>query len=619
MIEIHDLTKTRRGQTILDHLSLVLPDRGLVCVTGPSGCGKTSFANIVAGIDCDYSGSVRVRGTDLSELNPDERDAWRRDTIGFVFQDFQLIEGLDAKGNIFLAAELHGALDDEIARRRADDLLDGLGLGEMAQRPVETLSGGEQQRVSIARALMWDAPIIIADEPTGSLDAESAQGVMDALRGIARDHLVFMVTHDRNLLPAADIVVGLQGGRAVIERGSAPSVAKSTSDEIEPAIEAGACGKKNPADKAKRRAGRVKGLWKGPGGAMCSIRRHMGRTISIATLFAICGALTCAALASGQAVERAIDAFERANVGFYSGFVESAEDGLVDRLKSDPRVAAAWEQRPFGPVDITIGGASASMERKVPLPRANESLSFGSMPRREKHEIALSPSLARKFTADISSLVGRDARVSVDGQEFSLTVSGIYNAGYDDMFLSSDIEERLCMQSMENATAVSFEVESLEDISDVHRELETDGIDVVDASDVVSASLESFEMLRLTFSVVSGSVAAVSLAAGAVLAARGQASRSSEFGLRRALGFTRRALRGLCLRESLVVALASSLMSALIMAALPLAPLPGGGVTPSVCQMLFGICCAAIGSLVALGLAGEAIMRKPIETLLSSD
>ena len=618
MIEINVLTKTRRGQTILDHLSLTLPDRGLVCVTGPSGCGKTSFANIVAGIDCDYSGSVRVRGTDLSELNPDERDAWRRDTIGFVFQDFQLIEGLDAEGNILLAAELHEAPGDEIARRRADDLLDGLGLGEMAQRPVETLSGGERQRVSIARALMWDAPIIIADEPTGSLDAESAQGVMDALRGIARDRLVLMVTHDQNLLPAADIVAGLQSGRAVIERGDEPSVAKSTRDEIEPAIEAGTCGK-NPAGKAKRRAGRSKGLWKGPGGAMCSIRRHMGRTISIAALFAICGALTCAALASGQAVERAIDAFERANVGFYSGFVESAEDGLVDRLKSDPRVAAAWEQRPFGPVDITIGGASASMERKVPLPRANESLSFGSMPRREKREIALSPSLARKFTADISSLVGRDAQVSVDGQEFSLTVSGIYNAGYDDMFLSSDIEERLCMQSMENATAVSFEVESLEDISDVHRELEADGIDAVDASDVVSASLESFEMLRLTFSIVSGSVAAVSLAAGAVLAARGQASRSSEFGLRRALGFTRRALRGLCLRESLVVALVSSLMSALIMAALPFAPLPGGGITPSVCQMLFGICCAAIGSLVALGLAGEAIMRKPIETLLSSD
>lgn len=618
MIEIHDLTKTRRGQTVLDHLSLTLPDRGLVCVIGPSGCGKTTLVNIVAGIDCDYSGSVHVRGTDPSGLSPDQRDAWRSDTIGFVFQNFQLIEGLDARDNVLLAVGLHESPDDEAARKRAESLLDGLGLGEVAKRPVETLSGGEQQRVSIARALMWNAPIIVADEPTGSLDAENARGVLQALMDVARDRLVLMVTHDRSLLTAADVVVRLQSGRAVIERGGAPSAAESTDGEIGASIEADAHGM-TLEGKVEHRARRVRGPWRGPGGAVCSIRRHMGRAILIAVLFAVCGALTCAALASGQAVERAIGAFERANVGFYSGFVEGAGEGLVDRLKGDPRIAAVWEQRPYGPIDIAIGDASASIGRKVPLPRANEALSFGSLPRREKREIALSPSLARKFTADISSLVGRNARITVDGEELSLTVSGIYNAGYDDVFLSSDIEERLCMRAGGNATAVSFEVRSLEDISDVHRELEADGITVIDASEVVDASLESFEMLRLTFSVVSGTVAAVSLAAGTVLAVRVQAGRSSEFGLRRALGFTRRALRGLCLRESLVVALGSSLLCALIVAALPFAPLPGGGLVPSSGQMLIGICCAAVGTLVVLEVATEATARKSLETLLSSD
>lgn len=618
MIEIHDLTKTRRGQTVLDHLSLTLPDRGLVCVIGPSGCGKTTLVNIVAGIDCDYSGSVHVRGTDPSGLSPDQRDAWRSDTIGFVFQNFQLIEGLDARDNVLLAAGLHGAPDDEAVRKRAESLLDGLGLGEVAKRPVETLSGGEQQRVSIARALMWNAPIIVADEPTGSLDAENARGVLQALMDVARDRLVLMVTHDRSLLTAADVVVRLQSGRAVIERGGASSIAGSTSGVIGPAEQLAACSGAR-ADRAERRARRARGLWRGPGGAVCSMRRHMGRAISIAALFSVCGALTCVALASGQAVERAMGAFERANVGFYSGFVEGAGEGLVDRLKGDPRIAAVWEQRPYGPIDIAIGDASASIGRKVPLPCANEALSFGSMPRREKREIALSPSLARKFTADISSLVGQDARISVDGEELSLTVSGIYNAGYDDVFLSSDVEERLCMDAGGDTTAVSFEVRSLEDISDVHRELEADGIAVIDASEVVDASLESFEMLRLTFSVVSGTVAAVSLAAGAVLAVRAQAGRSSEFGLRRALGFTRRALRGLCLRESLVVALGSSLLCALIVAALPFAPLPGGGLVPSSGQMLIGICCAAVGTLVALEVATEATARKSLETLLSSD
>lgn len=618
MIEICDLTKTRGGRTVLDRLSLTLPDQGLVCVIGPSGCGKTTLANIIAGIDRDFSGSVRVMGTDLSGLSPNELDRWRASAIGFVFQDFQLLEGLDARDNVLLAASLHGALETDAASGRAEKLLGDLGLGGILGRPVETLSGGEQQRVSIARALMWDAPVIVADEPTGSLDAENARGVMRALEDVARGRLVLMVTHDRSLLRHADIVVRIEDGRAVIERDSIPSATDMPSCGIDPVTERRTRDENAVGSICQRRGG-TRAPWKGPGGALSSIRRRMGHSFSIAALFALCGTLICAALAAGQAVDRAIDAFEQANVGFYSGFVEDAGDGLVDRLKGDRRITAAWEQRTIGPIEIKIEDASATIERKVPLPRATEALSFGTMPRREKREIALSPSLARKFTADISSLVGTEARVSVGGEELALTVSGIYNAGYDDVFLSSDIEERLCAQGEGDATAVSFEVRNLSDVPDVHRELAADGVDVVDASETVSASLESFEKLRMTFSVVSGAVAIASLAGGIALATRAQAARVSEFGLRRALGFTRRAVRGLCRRESLLAALASSILCALAAAALPLAPLPGGGLAPTTGQVVLGIACAMLGTLLAFELATATAMRKPLERMLSSD
>lgn len=618
MIEICDLTKTRSGRTVLDGLSLALPDQGLVCVIGPSGCGKTTLANIIAGIDRDFSGSVRVMGTDLSELSPNELDRWRASAIGFVFQDFQLLEGLDARDNVLLAANLHGALETDAASGRAEKLLGDLGLGGILGRPVETLSGGEQQRVSIARALMWDAPVIVADEPTGSLDAENARGVMRALEDVARGRLVLMVTHDRSLLRHADIVVRIEDGRAVIERDSTPSATDMPGCGIDPVTER-RTRDENAIGSIDQRRGGTRAPWKGPGGALSSIRRRMGRSLSIAALFALCGTLICAALAAGQAVDRAIDAFEQANVGFYSGFVEDAGDGLADRLKGDRRITAAWEQRAIGPIEIKIQDTSATIGRKVPLPRATEALSFGAMPRREKREIALSPSLARKFTADISSLVGTEARVSVGSEELALTVSGIYNAGYDDVFLSSDIEERLCAQGEGDATAVSFEVRNLSDVPDVHRELAADGVDVVDASETVSASLESFEKLRMTFSVVSGAVAIASLAGGIALTARAQAARASEFGLRRALGFTRRAVCGLCRRESLLTALASSILCALAVAALPLAPLPGGGLAPTTGQVVLGIACAMLGTLFAFELATAAAMRKPLERMLSSD
>lgn len=151
-----------------------------------------------------------------------------------------------------------------------------------------------------------------------------------------------------------------------------------------------------------------------------------------------------------------------------------------------------------------------TLEQKMPTSRATESLSFGTMPRRDKAELTLSPSLARKLNADISSLVGTHVRVRVGNEDIGLTVSGIHNAGYDDIFFSSDIQERLCAQVAGDLTAIGFETESLSDIPVLHDEFASKGITVIDATETVTAVLDSFSRLRITFSAVSAAVAAVS-------------------------------------------------------------------------------------------------------------
>jgi putative ABC transport system ATP-binding protein len=188
---------------------------GLVAVMGPSGSGKSTLLTIAGSLEEPSAGEVRVGGTRLSAMSRDERARLRRRSIGYVFQDFNLLAGLTAVENVSLPLELDGVAA-RAARVAGMDALERLGVADKAQRFPEDLSGGERQRVAIARAIVGDRYLLLADEPTGALDSINGEAVMRLLWAACRSGVAgVVVTHEAQLASWADRVVFLRDGRVV--------------------------------------------------------------------------------------------------------------------------------------------------------------------------------------------------------------------------------------------------------------------------------------------------------------------------------------------------------------------------------------------------------------------
>jgi len=198
--------------TILDDVTLEIPEKQMVAITGPSGSGKSTLLGLMAGLDKPTSGSIRLDGVEITTLLESDMARYRREKIGYIFQAFHLIPTLTALENVAVPLELTG---DPKARERAAELLTAVGLQErQAHYPVQ-LSGGEQQRVAVARAFACRPPILLADEPTGNLDSAAGRQVIDLLLGLHRDYgsTLILVTHDPALAAYAERIITLRDGR----------------------------------------------------------------------------------------------------------------------------------------------------------------------------------------------------------------------------------------------------------------------------------------------------------------------------------------------------------------------------------------------------------------------
>jgi putative ABC transport system ATP-binding protein len=201
IVVIRDLTKLyRQGDidvTALAGVSLDITPGEFVVLMGPSGSGKSTLLHIIAGIDRATSGSVKVQGIEVANLNESQLADWRNQNVGFVFQSFNLIPVLTAAENVELPLLLT-ALSRAERRRQVETALTLVGLADRGHHRPDQMSGGQQQRVAIARALVTDPALIVADEPTGNLDAKSAADVLDILQSLSRSagRTVIMVTHD---------------------------------------------------------------------------------------------------------------------------------------------------------------------------------------------------------------------------------------------------------------------------------------------------------------------------------------------------------------------------------------------------------------------------------------
>lgn len=220
IIECRALSKQyRKGDSVmtpLDSLDLEIERGEFLALMGPSGSGKTTLLNLIAGIDRPTSGSIVVDGLDIATLSRSRLASWRSDTIGYVFQLYNLVPVLTAYENVELPLLLHPMSRRE-RHQRISAALDLVGIADRHDHYPRQLSGGQEQRVAIARAIVADPRIIVADEPTGDLDAESAQAIMRLLRRLADEmnKTLIMVTHDPKTARFASRTLHLEKGRLV--------------------------------------------------------------------------------------------------------------------------------------------------------------------------------------------------------------------------------------------------------------------------------------------------------------------------------------------------------------------------------------------------------------------
>lgn len=211
--------KNKKNQLhVIDNTSLTLEDTGLVALLGTSGSGKTTLLNTIGGLDKIKSGKIIVNGKNISSKLSYKVDKIRNINIGYIFQDYKLIDNLSVYDNIALVLTMIGIKDKKEIKKRVEYVLDKVGMLRYKKRPASMLSGGERQRVGIARAIVKDPPIILADEPTGNLDSKNSLEIMKIIKSISKDRLVILVTHEQSLAKFyATRIIELKDGKVVAD------------------------------------------------------------------------------------------------------------------------------------------------------------------------------------------------------------------------------------------------------------------------------------------------------------------------------------------------------------------------------------------------------------------
>ena len=225
LIELQNVARVYgRGEAqvrALDGVDLTIEAGEFVAIVGQSGSGKSTLMNVLGCLDRPTAGSYRVRGADVSQLNPDELATLRRDTFGFVFQRYNLLATVSAAENVEMPA-IYAGDKAEQRKARAQDLLDKLGIGDRSSHRPSELSGGQQQRVAVARALMNDAEVILADEPNGALDSGSSAELLSLLEELhAGGRTIILITHDKSVAARAHRVIEIADGKIVSDSGAA--------------------------------------------------------------------------------------------------------------------------------------------------------------------------------------------------------------------------------------------------------------------------------------------------------------------------------------------------------------------------------------------------------------
>lgn len=599
MIEIKDVTKKYGSTVILEHTSYCFPKKGLVCLIGPSGGGKTTLLNLLSGFDTKYQGEILINGIKINTMSAEQLCNYRKNNIGFIFQNYHLLRGYTVLDNLLLAGSLSNEEETEIILK-AQTILKQLKILEKEKEAIENLSGGQKQRVAIARALINEPQIIFGDEPTGALDRANSTEIMKLLKEISLEKLVIVITHDKKVCEFADEVISIKEHKIVIEHKIVEKeqiiiqkkeiigekeiteekkiVKEKEITENKKKIEEERRIKEKAIEKNKsiveqnknivgqntvvqQREKSVKFIEKSEKTTSVFVWAVKNFKVHLKQYFAVSFAISIGILAFlfslsfGNVINRSIEEFQAKNTAFNHGYIKENDNGtILELLKADERIEHVFYQYILEDVKLTLGEVTEVISEKLPMPKASESLSYGIMPRREKKEISLTPSLAKKFSSDIQTLIGQEMIVEVNQKNYSVRISGIYNAAYDDFFVSSDIEEEFYKkEKIEENFSISYEVKEFSDILTVNEWLKQKEIYPISAEQEVAALQKTFDSLSRLFFLISVLILGIGLFICIVLLVKLANSRCREIGILSALGYNRGKIGTMILQENMLL------------------------------------------------------------------
>lgn len=598
MIEIKNLSKKYGKSAVLDGFSHKIGNRGITCLLGVSGSGKSTLLNLLAGFDREYSGEIIVARQNIAELSAEELSDYRKHSIGFVFQEYHLLSGYTVLQNILLAADLT-CKDEEQNKVWALQLLERLGIKEKAHEKTENLSGGQKQRVAIARALAGNPKLILADEPTGALDRNTANEIMTLLAEIAQERPVLIITHDKKICDFADEVITIEDGICKV-------------------LKEGENGGQQAVTASQRITGTTPSM---PKRAFHNFRVHSRRFlgISLAVSIAVCAVLM--SFSSQNIIDDKICSFEEKNTAFACGQVVLGEDDtpqrLLSKLEQSSQVQSYYAQYLVSESNLSFGDQSVALPQKSFGSIAAESMNLGVMP--QDGEIAITPSLAKPFVEDIRTLIGKEITFLCGDFSKKLTVSGIYNGSFDDYYLDATTEQELykALQTKEKPVSVAYKVNGFQEVLEVEEQLVKEGFAPITASKQVESLKIAFEKLQTLFVVVSVFIVVISLFFCIMLLMKTARMRAGEMGLLMALGYHGKQIQKMLFYESLLLSALSVLITVLVSLLLTVAS--GILFTPVIItpmQFILGIC----GTLILVWLAiafsnGKLLKIDPVTAL----
>lgn len=561
MIYLNNVSKKYKDLDILLHANYRFKDGTLTCVLGNSGAGKSTLLNLIAGLDIDYDGEIENLCFKEKNFSNKNLSNYRFNNVGFIFQDYHLLNGYTVLENVIMGAHLDSELTKEEKIEKALNLLTELGLKNKANQMVHELSGGQKQRASIARALMNDPKIILADEPTAALDELNSDGVMKILKRLARNRTVIVITHSEKVSKYADEIVCLKNHTIEI-------VKEKERYELDYSKES----QTFTAKKAKEIVPKLNSkllFWI----AIRNFRIHFLKNLLAIVLISLGTVSFISTLGIKNTIKNEIQSFKEKNDYYSKGSIAFSKKPLSEGLtylQTLPNVKDVYYQYNLQNINLKYDHKNKHLDIKSPtLISSNLSMIYGDMPKDNRNEISLSLSVASSLSKNINQLVGKYVDFEYfdkEGQKhkIKMKVSGISNDTFDNFTMSTKLEKKIYKEvARGEASAIAFSVKNFEDIPKIHRLLKSKGYDIYTKEKDIRAFKNSFADTIKLFTILSNLLLLLFISVSFIIIYRISITRYSEVGILSCLGYSTRNISKILRRETVLFCLLSVLFSSI--------------------------------------------------------